>query len=89
MDYVILTVRVVGVPDSSDVATPKLEKSDPMDKLALDQQKTAQPDDDHDLDEVSKGDRPGTLRRLTTRIKKTMSSDHSKDSKAVAPNASK
>jgi len=70
-----------GLPDTSDIATPVPEKDNPMDNLPLDKHKTATP-----LSTVSTAqstgsgskdgkDRPGTLRRLTTKIRRTMSSN--------------
>lgn len=70
------------VADTSDVATP-MPKDNPMEGVALDKQKTAIP-----LSNVStaqsvgsdgkENGRPSTFRRLTTKIKRTMSSTQSK-----------
>jgi hypothetical protein len=68
--------------DTSDIATPMPEKGNPMDNLDLGKEKTATP-----LSNVSTAqsthskadkDRPSTLRRLTTRIKRTISTQQSK-----------
>jgi len=71
--------------NTSDMPTPVPEKENPLENLPLDKHKTAIP-----LSTVStaqssasdgKKDRPGTLRRLTTRIRRTMSSNPSPSTK--------
>jgi len=70
------------IPDASDIPTPIPEKGNPMDQLPLDKQKTATPLSNvstrQSIDSKEGKDRPGTLRRFTTRIKRSISSNPSK-----------
>ncbi|KAF2666134.1 hypothetical protein BT63DRAFT_50220 [Microthyrium microscopicum] len=65
-----------NIDDTSGVATPT-EKGNPMEQLGLDKQKTATPltatSTRQSIDSKDGGkDRPSTLRRFTTKIKRTM-----------------
>jgi hypothetical protein len=69
------------VPDTSDLKTPMPKESDPLSDAApakkIDSRQLTMVDTVKTVGSTdTEGKRPGTLRRLTTKLRKTMSSSH-------------